>query len=272
MDDPHDNEEDFDDPDEDFSLELLSRAYAEVMREKPPTGADDSSSKTDAAAAARQNEHAGDDQAVPKIEPVSADVKSFAQHDASEAKSDNAACPLTPQSIIEAILFVGAPRGTSLKISQIASELRDVTEEEVVQHIADLNRTYQQEKCAYQISVDQDSVQMHLVKELASFQNEFFGRNKQFQLSQPAIDVLAVVAYNQPVTKEQVDSSRGKSSGSILAQLVRRNLLVLDRDQPTPAQRTYATTDRFLELFHLTSIQDLPQSHDVSEFEEYIDD
>lgn len=264
MDESQNNEEDFDDPDDDFSLDQLSRAYAEVMREKDPGGPQELTSKSDAA----------NDTPRPteKSEPQSEEVKSFAQGDVSESKADNAACPLTPESIIEAMLFVGAPQGSSLKIAQIAGELRDVTEDEIIQHIADLNRKYLQEKCAYRISVDQQSVEMTLVDELADLQNDFFGRNKQFQLSQPAIDVLSVVAYNQPVTKDQVETSRGKPSGSILAQLVRRNLLALDMDQPKVSQRTYATTPRFLELFHLTSLEDLPQSHDVSEFEEYIDD
>lgn len=260
MDDAPENEDDLDDPDDDFSLDQLSRAYAEVMRENNPDAPPVATEPTEVLAASTTGQS------------NVAEVEDFAQRDAVESKSDNAACPLTPESIIEAILFVGSPRGTTLKITQIANELRDVTESEIVQHIEDLNQKYAQEQCAYRIVVDQQSVQMNLVEELAGLQDEFYGRNKQFQLSQPAIDVLSVVAYNQPVTKEEVETSRGKPSGSILAQLVRRNLLVLDLDQPKISKRTYATTDRFLELFHLKSIEDLPQSHDVSEFEQYIDD
>ena len=107
------------------------------------------------------------------------------------------------------------------------------------------------------------TVRMALVDDLKVLQTEFYGRDKQVRLSQSAIDVLSVVAYNQPVTREQIETSRGKPSGSVLAQLVRRNLLSLDMDEPKVAKRNYTTTDRFLELFHLSTIDDLPQSHDV---------
>lgn len=268
MDDNSDNEND-DDLDDDFSLDQLSRAYAEVIREKnresgdgneEPETSEDSQRQSPAKSSKRNTES-----------KTRAEISS-AQRDNAEHKADDAHCPLTPESIIEAMLFVGTPKGIPFQISQIAAELRDVSEAEVTSHIADLNAKYKQENSAFKIVVDKQSVQMALVEELGELQNDFFGRNKQFQLSQTAIDVLAVVAYNQPLTRAQVEIARGKSSGSILAQLVRRNLLSLDMDEPKAAKRNYATTDRFLELFHLSQIEDLPQSHDVSEFEEYIED
>ena len=91
------------------------------------------------------------------------------------------------------------------------------------------------------------------------------------RLSQSVIDVLAVVAYNQPVTRDQVDKIRGRSSGSVLNQLVRRELLSIEPGKTDPKVRYYSTTDRFLDLFHLEEIADLPQSHEVSDIEELAD-
>lgn len=260
MNDKGENDDDIDDLDNEFSLDQLSRAYAEVMRENNPDAVEGD-------AGTSQNVHSPTTQKNKRDTAVSS-----AQQDLEEEKTDNANCPLTPESIIEAMLFVGTPKGIPFEISQIAAELRDVSESEVRSHIADLNGKYQREKAAFKIVIEENAAQMTLVDELDELQNKFYGRNKQFHLSQSAIDVLSVVAYNQPATRDQIETARGKPSGSVLAQLVRRNLLSLDRDQPKPAKRTYATTDRFLELFHLTDIEDLPQSHDVSEFEEYIDD
>ena len=268
MNDDFDDEND-DDLDEEFSLDQLSRAYAEVIREKNFEPGD-GEAESESVEAPAQSEPDKSGEKSSNAEPESA-ISSVELNNA-ENKADDAHCPLTPESIIEAMLFVGTPKGIPFKISQIAAELRDVSESEVTSHIADLNTKYKQENAAFKIVVDQESVQMTLVEELAELQNDFFGRNKQVQLSQTAIDVLAVVAYNQPMTRAQVELARGKSSGSILAQLVRRNLLSLDMDQAQSAKRNYSTTDRFLELFHLSRIEDLPQSHDVSEFEEYIDD
>ena len=80
-----------------------------------------------------------------------------------------------------------------------------------------------------------------------------------------------MVAYHQPVTKVEVENTRGKPSGSVLSQLVRRDLLEIEVTKDKPARRLYRTSKRFLDLFQLNDVQDLPQSHDVSEFEEYID-
>jgi len=258
-----------DDLDDEFSLDQLSRAYAEVIREKNLESGDGVKEPEPSEASPRPDPSEAD---VSGDQPKTTTTISSAQRDSEENKRDDAHCALTPESIIEAMLFVGTPKGIPFHLSQIAAELRDVSESEVKSHIDDLNARYKQERAAFEIVVDQQTVQMALVEELGELQNNFFGRNKQFQLSQNAIDVLAVVAYNQPLTRAQVEIARGKSSGSILAQLVRRNLLSLDLDEPKPAKRNYSTTDRFLELFHLSQIEDLPQSHDVSEFEEYIDD
>lgn len=263
------NDEHDDDLDEEFSLDQLSRAYAEVIREKNFQSGDGAGEPESEEAEQRPNPANANKKS---NRAQTGDSISSVQRNSAEHKADDANCPLTPESIIEAMLFVGTPKGIPFTISQIAAELRDVSESEVTSHIADLNAKYKQENSAFKIVVDKQSVQMSLVEALGELQNDFFGRNKQVQLSQTAIDVLAVVAYNQPMTRAQVEIARGKSSGSVLAQLVRRNLLALDMDEPKPAKRKYSTTDRFLELFHLSQIEDLPQSHDVSEFEEYIDD
>ena len=81
--------------------------------------------------------------------------------------------------------------------------------------------------------------------------DQFFGRIRQARLSQTAIDILAIVAYQQPLTAEQINTVRGKSSGHVLSQLVHRGLLRIERlpGKRRPAQ--YYTTDRFLRLFGL---------------------
>ena len=268
MDDEPDDDDELNDLDDEFSLDQLSRAYAEVMREKNPQAKEESEGEQPGGHHPATDSHGTtDEDAVEVSTTVSA-----AEIDLAENKADNANCPLTPESIIEAMLFVGTPKGIPFQISQLTAELRDVSEAEALSHFSDLNKKYKQEKSAFHIVVEDKTVRMALVEELNELQAEFYGRNKQVQLSQAAIDVLSVVAYNQPITREQLETSRGKPSGSVLAQLVRRNLLSLDMEEPKAAKRNYTTTDRFLELFQLSTIDDLPQSHDVSEFEEYIDD
>jgi segregation and condensation protein B len=76
--------------------------------------------------------------------------------------------------------------------------------------------------------------------------------------------VLALVAYRQPATKQEVDSLRGYDSGSLLRQLVRRGLIaIVQRADAAQREVAYGTTPRFLELFGLTNLDDLPQTEDL---------
>jgi segregation and condensation protein B len=101
-----------------------------------------------------------------------------------------------------------------------------------------------------------------LRKSFASLRDQFYGRIREARLSQAAVDVLAIVAYRQPITAEQVRALRDKPSGRLLSQLVRRGLLRVERGEAPPHKLQYATAPRFLELFGLGSLEDLPQSED----------
>ena len=66
-----------------------------------------------------------------------------------------------------------------------------------------------------------------------------------------------------PISAEQIDRLRGKPSGQILSQLVRRDLLKIERPADRKTKPTYSTTGRFLDLFGLEGLQELPRSQEV---------
>ncbi len=74
------------------------------------------------------------------------------------------------------------------------------------------------------------------------------------RLSKAALEVLAIVAYHQPITKAAIDAARGRDSGAVLEGLLERGLIAAEGKHP----RRYRTTTRFLELFGLESLDDLP--------------
>jgi segregation and condensation protein B len=82
---------------------------------------------------------------------------------------------------------------------------------------------------------------------------------RRVRLSQASIDTLSLVAYRQPISREDIDRLRGTKSSAILNQLVRRQLLHIERPPDKPRQAFYTTTERFLELLGLESLDDLPQ-------------
>lgn len=74
------------------------------------------------------------------------------------------------------------------------------------------------------------------------------------RLSRAALETLAIVAYLQPVAKAEIDAARGRDSGAVLEGLLERGLIAAEGKHP----RRYRTTARFLELFGLESLEELP--------------
>ncbi|MEC7565272.1 MAG: SMC-Scp complex subunit ScpB [Planctomycetota bacterium] len=167
---------------------------------------------------------------------------------------------LTPKSILESMLFVGHPQGEPLSARDVAGMMRGVTTQEIHDLVVDLNITYTQQDTAFHIkSVDKGYV-LALRDEFHTLHERFYGEVREKKLSQSAIDVLAIVAYNQGISREEIDTMRDRSSGSILSELVRREILRLERTDEKPRKSIYFTTDRFLNVFGLEHIDDLPQA------------
>lgn len=236
--------------DQGLSLEELSQAYASLLQKgddpyepAPDTEPAIGPPELEAELQEEEPEEAGDEQT-------------------PEAHDD--ACPVTPRSIFEAMLFVGHPDNEPLSSEKVASLMRGVRAQEVDALVVELNRAYEDEGCPYQIESVGHGYRLSLREELSALRDKFYGRLRAAKLSQTAIDVLAVVAYKQPVTREDIDRLRGKPSGGLLAQLVRRELLRIERPTEKPRIPRYFTTPRFLQLFGLESLADLPKSPDGS--------
>jgi segregation and condensation protein B len=183
--------------------------------------------------------------------------------DDGSVEEHDSACPVTPRSILEAMLFVGHPENEPLASQQIAGLMRGVRAAEVDELVGELNQAYAAEGCPYYIESMAAGYRMTLRPAYASLRAKFYRKTRQAKLSQSAIDVLAIIAYRQPMTRDQVNKLRGRPTGSILAQLVRRQLLkIVRRDDPRHTAE-YSTTDRFLELFSLESLADLPRGQEL---------
>jgi segregation and condensation protein B len=173
------------------------------------------------------------------------------------------ACELSPRTLVEAMLFVGHPNNEPMSAAQLAALMRGVRPEEVEEVVRDLNEAYRSENRPYHIAAEGAGFRMTLRDEFRALRDKFYGRVKEARLSQGAIDVLAVVAYNQPVTRADLDKLRDKDTGALLSQLVRRRLLQIERREDTPHVKYYRTTDRFLDLFGLENLNDLPRAQDL---------
>jgi segregation and condensation protein B len=141
--------------------------------------------------------------------------------------------------------------------------MRDVAAEEIPSLVEELNGRYAADNCPYHIISEGEGYRLTLSNSYSALRNKFYGRIREARLSQAAIDVLAVVAYRQPLTSDQVSRLRGKPSSHILIHLVRRGLLRIQRSENKRHTPHYYTTDRFLRLFNLETLDDLPRSEET---------
>ncbi len=195
-------------------------------------------------------------------ESVGEDVEAPEPSPALAGNEDDDSRRVTPESILEAILFVGHPQNEPLTSRMMASYLRGVSPQEVDALIAGLNDAYAQQQAPYEIVSHGAGYRLTLRSELLGVRDVFYGKVREARLTQAAIDLLAIVAYHQPLTRDAIERLRGQPSGAILAQLVRRQLLSVEYGAEKPRQKSYRTTERFLELFGLDSLEDLPSHED----------
>jgi segregation and condensation protein B len=230
--------------DDGLSLEELSQAYAALLAKGSDpyssTPAEDNSAGVSAASSVLPDEAAS----------------------AAEETDAAAACEITPRSILEAILFVGHPSGEPLTSERIAHLMRGVLPAEIDELVGELNAEYTAAGAPYSIVSVGPGYELALRPDFGPLRDVFYGRIREARLSPATIDVLAVVAYHQPVTAETIDRLRGRPSGAILSQLVRRDLLSIERPADKSAKPVYRTTGRFLQLFGIDDISELPRSDD----------
>jgi segregation and condensation protein B len=159
--------------------------------------------------------------------------------------------PLT--SRIEALLFVSAG---PVRLSQIAETL-NVTPHLVDQALESMQSSYQQRGLRLQRHTD--GVRLTTAPETAQDVERFLELESTVRLSRAALEVLSIVAYQEPVTRPYIDSIRGVNSDSVIRTLLRYGLIEEAGRSDSPGRPfLYRTTEEFLLQFGLGSLEDLP--------------
>ncbi|MCG8585622.1 MAG: SMC-Scp complex subunit ScpB [Pirellulales bacterium] len=178
---------------------------------------------------------------------------------ASDDTSANDAAPPAPRQILEALLFVGTAENEPLSTDRLCQALQGVEPAELSELVHDLNREYARDARPYEIRTEAAGFRLTLRSDFERLRDKFYGKVRQARLSQAAVEVLAIVAYNQPISADEVNELRGTPSNPVLSQLVRRQLLRIERPDTKPRKAKYSTSDRFLELFRLDDVSELPR-------------
>jgi segregation and condensation protein B len=170
------------------------------------------------------------------------------------------AAPPPVRRIVEAMLFIG---GAPLTAERAAEAVRGLTAEQLREVIDGLNRDYRRQGRPYRIHLRERGFEMALVPRFRGVLDRLYGSTREVRLSPAALDVLALVAYRQPVTRQEVESLRGAESAGALRQLVRLGLIAVQRGEAGRREVHYGTTARFLSLYKLRSLDDLPRTQDL---------
>lgn len=197
---------------------------------------------------------------LPTVEPNAADEPAPSAQAGAAPEADP--CPVTPRSILEAMLFVGAADNQPLASERVAGLMRGVRPAEIDELVRELNEQYRAGACPYQIVGEAGGYRLVLSDAYQRLRDKFYGRTRQTRLSPAAIEILSIIAYQGPQTAIEVERVRGRPCGALLSQLVRRQLLAVVRDSAAPRTVRYQTTPRFLQLFRLETLDDLPRSQD----------
>ena len=165
------------------------------------------------------------------------------------------------ESAIEAIVFAS---GEPVAVDRIcmALELDRETVEKLLHQLAD---QYAYDRRGVRLLHIEDSWQMCSAPEYGDMIRKTFEIRKPAKLSQPALEVLTIVAYYQPTTRAYVDQIRGVDSSYTMSLLLERHLIEeCGRLQVPGRPHLYRTTRQFLRAFHLDSLEDLPEIPDLA--------
>lgn len=169
---------------------------------------------------------------------------------------------VSPRSILEALLFVGLPGGEPLSSQVAAGLMRGVEPQEVDDLAAELARVYQEENRPYEVASRGGGWVLRLRPEYAGFGAVLEQRSRLVKLDAESLDALAVVAWHQPVPRDKIVEFGCDARPATLRTLVRRGLLAIEKSEDPDAPPAYVTTQKFLDVFKLESIADLPPPHD----------
>lgn len=159
------------------------------------------------------------------------------------------------KAIIEAILFAC---GREVKIKEFVSAL-EMNEEDIIKIIENMNEEFKKLNRGIEIIRMNDSYQMCTKKEYYEYIYPILDKRSKPNLSNAALEILAIIAYNSGVTKAEIEMIRGVNSDATIYKLLEYNLIEEAGKLDAPGRpMTYKTTLNFLKMFGYNSLEDLP--------------
>ena len=166
----------------------------------------------------------------------------------------------TTESVLEAILFATDEPLTDGKLAGIV----EITAKQVREGIESLNAKYAAENHAFRIEQIAGGYQMLTLNTYNFWLKKMLRARSDNKLSPAAMETLAIIAYKQPIIRADIEAIRGVAVGEVVRSLMYKGLVkITGRAEILGHPMLYGTTKKFLEIFGLNSLKDLPKAEEL---------
>jgi segregation and condensation protein B len=168
----------------------------------------------------------------------------------------------TVESVVEAVLFASDESLTEARLANIV----ETSAKQVRQHIKNLNNKYQANNNAFRIEQIAGGYQMLTLSPYNHWLKKLLRARSDNKLSPAAMETLAIIAYKQPVMRADIEAIRGVAVGEVIRSLSYKGLVkIVGRAEVLGRPMLYGTTKKFLEVFGLNTLKDLPKAQELKE-------
>jgi len=167
---------------------------------------------------------------------------------------------VTAETVVEAILFASDEPLTPARLAKIA----EIDTRQIRQHIKNLNNKYRANKNAFRIEKIAGGFQMLTLSPYNYWLKKLLTVRSDSKLSPAALETLAIIAYKQPIIRADIEAVRGVAAGEMIRNLMYKGLVkIVGRAEILGRPILYGTTKKFLEVFGLNSLKDLPKIEEL---------
>ncbi|MDP9175829.1 MAG: SMC-Scp complex subunit ScpB [Planctomycetota bacterium] len=178
----------------------------------------------------------------------------------NEAEPEHSADAQIDQRLLEALLLSTHHPLTAGRLAELM-ELQ--TTRTIRQAIKAMNSFYEESNRSFRIEQIAGGYQIVTLPEFGEHLKRLHQRDVDTKLTKAALETLAIIAYKQPILRADIEAIRGVACGETIRSLMEKHLVKIAGRAEEPGRPIlYGTTKRFLELFGLNSLKDLPQSED----------
>lgn len=167
---------------------------------------------------------------------------------------------VTTESVIEAVLFASDEPLTVKRIADIV----ETGVKQVKDNIKSLNKKYTDSNNAFRIEQIAGGYQMLTLTPYNAWLKKLLRARSDGKLSAAALETLAIISYKQPIIRADIEAIRGVAAGEMIRSLMHKGLVkIVGRAEVLGRPMLYGTTKKFLELFGLNSLKDLPKTEEL---------